>query len=209
MNSKFFNYFYPNIMWRMRDHNIYLTFDDGPDKDITPKLLDLLQKYNIEATFFLLGQKAECYPDIVKDIQSKGHTIGNHSYSHQRMLGKSKQQIVDEINKTNETLLKVTGQKPRLFRPPYGIFGMNLLNVLEKTKHKMVLWSCSVGDFKKQATSRKIKKRIIKLVEPKQIILLHDGHPNSKYTLEALEESLGRLKDRGLKFSAIPDNSIY
>ncbi|MFQ5822614.1 MAG: polysaccharide deacetylase family protein [bacterium] len=206
MIPKLLNYFLPNILWQLSNQYIYLTFDDGPDKEITPKLLDLLIRYDVKATFFLLGQKAELYPDIVSHIQKYGHTIGNHSFSHFKMLGKSKQRLIQEINQTDESLIKITGKKPRLFRPPYGIFGMNLLNVLEKTKHKLVLWNASVRDFKKQATSKKIKNQLIKIVKPGQIILLHDGHPNSNNTLTALENAFEEFKEHGINFSAIPDN---
>jgi peptidoglycan/xylan/chitin deacetylase (PgdA/CDA1 family) len=188
----------------MQDNNTYLTFDDGPDNYVTPKILDLLQKYDIKATFFLLGQKAEQHPDIVSDIQKRGHIIGNHSYSHLKMSGKSKQLIIHELTKADETLIEITGKKPRLFRPPHGRFGLNLLRVLKTTQHKMVLWYASVGDYNKGTTSEKIKNKLLKLAKPGQLILLHDGHRNSKYTLKALEESLDRLKDYGLNFSTIP-----
>lgn len=208
MITKFLNYFSPNILWRMQDDNIYLTFDDGPDTAITPKLLDLLQKHNIKATFFLLGQKVERFPDIVLEIQKNDHTIGNHSYSHPIMLAKSKREIIYELDKTDETLFKITGEMPRLFRPPHGIFGVNLLSVLNITKHKMVLWGASVGDFRKQATCNAIKNRLSKIAKHGDIILLHDGHPNSKNTLTALEKVLDWLKERGINFSAIPENLV-
>ena len=200
------NKFLPNILWRMPDENVYLSFDDGPDKDITPKLLDVLQRYDVKATFFLVGQKAERHPDIVLQIKNNGHTIGNHSFSHPRMLWKSKDLLKFELNRTDEILYKITGENPTLFRPPYGLFGIQLLNLVKITNHKIVLWNASVYDYKSHATAQKIKIRWQKIICPGQIILLHDGHSNSLNTLVALEKSLGDLKDRVIKFSAIPEN---
>lgn len=193
----------PEIVWRMADDNIYLTFDDGPDREITPRLLSLFAKLNIKATFFLIGQKAEQYPEIVMQLIQSEHTIGNHSYSHPRLLWLPKEKIKHELQKTDEILYNVTGQKPVWFRPPYGQFGPRLLNVLKNSGHKMALWSASARDYAVHSNVQTIQRRLSKSMRPGQIIVLHDGHRRSSNTLRALENSLHSMAERGLTFAAL------
>jgi peptidoglycan/xylan/chitin deacetylase (PgdA/CDA1 family) len=193
----------PDILWRESDEKVYLTFDDGPDPEVTPKVLDLLDQFNAHATFFLIGEKVTRHPDIVLQIKKRGHAIGNHSFRHPRMLGMAKEQILEELNLTDDAILKITGGKPRLFRPPYGLFGKDLLQALNLTQHRMVLWSASAKDYQAEATPEIIETRLLKIVKSGKIILLHDGHRNSPNTLTALGKFFPTLAASGLLFSAL------
>ncbi len=195
----------PNILWRMHDEQVYITFDDGPDPDCTPKILNLLRALDIRATFFVLGHKAELYPEIVEQMNRDGHTLANHSYSHAKMLWKSREQIRFELKNTDEVLFKITGIKPTLFRPPFGQFGIQLLNVVKSTKHKIVLWSSSILDYKAKTSITDIQKNLLKCTGPGKILLMHDGHQHSHKTVKALEISLGTLKEQNIMFSALPN----
>ena len=196
---------FPKIIWRLSDENVYLTFDDGPDENITPRLLNLLNKHEIKATFFVVGQKAERHPETVLQIHQNDHVIGNHSYTHPHLIFKSKEVIEQEIKRTDKILLEITGKRPTLFRPPYGQFGLAVLSVLKSTNHRMVLWSASSQDYKVKASTEKIQARMKKYVRPGKIVLMHDGHSKSLHTFRALENSLGAFKERGFKFSALPN----
>jgi len=193
----------PKIIWSMPDENIYLTFDDGPDENITPRLLDLLSKHEIKATFFVVGQKAERYPEIVLQIHKNDHAIGNHSYTHPHLIFKSKEIIEGEIKRTDKAVFEITGKRPTLFRPPHGQFGFAVLSVLKSTNHRMVLWSASSQDYKAKTSTEKIQARMKKYVRPGKIVLMHDGHLQSPHILEALENILETIKEQNLKFSAI------
>ena len=195
----------PKIIRSMPDENIYLTFDDGPDENITPRLLELLSKHKIKATFFMVGQKAERYPEIVLQIHKNGHAIGNHSYTHPHLIFKSKESIEEEIKRTDEAVFEITGKRPTLFRPPHGQFGFAVLSILKSTNHRMVLWSASSQDYKVKTSTEKIQARMKKYVRPGKIVLMHDGHSKSLHTFRALENSLGAFKERGFKFSALPN----
>ncbi|MFQ5640131.1 MAG: polysaccharide deacetylase family protein [bacterium] len=195
-----------NLVWRMPGPDVYLTFDDGPDPDITPKLLDLLQDSEMHATFFIVGQKIVQNAEIIRRMFEQGHAIGNHSYSHSLLLGKSKAFILDELEKTDAALSDITGSRPRLFRPPFGKFGLNLLRVTKQSRHKIVLWNASVRDFAQSANSRTLGLRLIKQAKPGRILLLHDGHTNSSKTLSALENSIEEFIRTGLVFSALPED---
>ena len=193
----------PKIIRSMPDENIYLTFDDGPDENITPRLLELLSKHKIKATFFMVGQKAERYPEIVLQIHKNGHAIGNHSYTHPHLIFKSKESIEEEIKRTDEAVFEITGKRPTLFRPPHGQFGFAVLSILKSTNHRMVLWSASSQDYKVKTSTEKIQARMKKYVRPGKIVLMHDGHLQSQHMLEALKNSLDRFKEKNLKFSAL------
>ena len=197
--------FLPKIVRSMQDKNVYLTFDDGPDGKITPRLLELLDKHDTKATFFLVGQKAECFPEVVLQIHNNGHSIGNHSYTHPHLIFKSKELIKKEIQRTDETLFEITGRHPKLFRPPYGQFGFSLLKVLNVMNRRMILWSASSQDYKTNSSSDKIQKRMRRIIQPGRIVLMHDGHLQSPHTFSALENALWRYKDQGFNFSAIPN----
>lgn len=194
---------FPKIIWRLSDENIYLTFDDGPDKNITPRLLNLLNKHEIKATFFVVGQKAERHPETVLQIHQNNHVIGNHSYTHPHLIFKSKGIIKEEIQRTDKILLEITGKHPTLFRPPYGQFGLAVLSVLKSTNHRMVLWNASPQDYKADASIQKIQARMKKHLRPGKIVLMHDGHSHSPHMLGALENILEKIKEQGLKFSAL------
>ena len=187
----------------MPDENIYLTFDDGPDENITPRLLELLSKHKIKATFFMVGQKAERYPEIVLQIHKNGHIIGNHSYTHPHLIFKSKEIIEGEIKRTDKAVFEITGKRPTLFRPPHGQFGFAVLSVLKSTNHRMVLWSASSQDYKVKTSTEKIQARMKKYVRPGKIVLMHDGHLQSPHMLKALENILDGIKEQNLKFSAL------
>lgn len=194
------------VLWRSKDDHIYLTFDDGPDPEITPPLLDVLQQHHIPATFFLVGKKAEHHPEIVRRISEAGHTIGNHSYNHIRLLFQSASEIQFQIQATDDILAAITGHKPSLFRPPYGKFGPNLLHVTAQTGHRVVMWNHSAKDYKRDATRKSIEARLQK-IKPGNIVLLHDGIRQSRLTLAALENALKGLRISGHQFAALQDHA--
>lgn len=195
----------PDILWRMPDDNVYLTFDDGPQPAITPGLLELLNEFNVPATFFCVGMKAARHPEIVRQICAGGHVVGNHSYTHPVLLGKKREFILEEVSRTDNALAQITEKKPALFRPPYGKFGADLLSILKSSGQRMVLWNASAQDYKTERDANAIARTIRKLAKPGKIILLHDGHANSRHTLDALRQTLGELISRGVTFSSIPE----
>ncbi|MCZ6819597.1 MAG: polysaccharide deacetylase family protein [Calditrichaeota bacterium] len=193
----------PEILWRMPDEYVYLTFDDGPDSAITPALLRLLAEFQIPVTFFVIGKKVEQHPGILAKIQAAGHAIGNHSFSHTVMTWKSRLGIERELTQTDKVILRTTGKTATLFRPPHGRFGPNLLRSLRAANRKMVLWNHSTKDYRATTTTGQIQTRL-HTVRPGQIVLLHDGHANSGRMLTALKNALPDLLERKVKFKALP-----
>ena len=175
---------------------IALTFDDGPG-EATPQILELLKKSGARAAFFLCGQNVERFPELARQIAAAGHEIGNHTYSHPRLLWKTPGYIALEINRAQNVIAHHTNQRPQLFRPPYGLRWFGLFPILSRYSMTAVMWSVDGLDWKLPAS--KITDRILAQARPGSIVLLHDGIPpresgNRTPTVEALAQILQSLK---------------
>jgi peptidoglycan/xylan/chitin deacetylase (PgdA/CDA1 family) len=182
---------------------IALTFDDGPNPAITPRLLDLLDRYDARATFFLIGQFARACPDIVREIANRGHTIGNHTETHPRLVFMSERHVLAELINCQQSIGEITGAMPSLMRPPFGARGPQLRAAISKSGLKQVVtWTLMGHDW-----SRRGKRRLIARlgrVHGRDVIVFHDGshkalNADRMETLRALEHWLPRWKDRGLR----------
>ena len=199
-------FFLPVISKAVNGSNgIALTFDDGPTAETTPLILELLARYNYQATFFVVGEKAARYPDLIGDILAAGHTIGNHSWKHDSFLMLRKRDILlQDIQKTQQQLA-VSGIRPLFFRPPIGISNPLLKSVLEKEGMKAVTFSCRAFD----GGNRKIhnlSQRIMKKIRQGDIVLLHDllpiGAPVSELLTE-LDELFSALQKGGYSVASL------
>src|SRR5262249_7995992 len=148
--------------------------DDGPNEPYTSEILKILNENHIRATFFMVGKNVEAFPETVRKVADAGHIIGNHSYDHRDLLKKSNDQVRDEILKTQEAILKVTGQKPYLFRPPYGDRNAFTVQEAQSLGYVVVEWSDSAEDWRKPGVPE-IVHRVVKDARNGSIILLHDG----------------------------------
>lgn len=154
---------------------IALTFDDGPRRDTTERLLDGLQERGASATFFLVGEEAARYPELVRRIKDEGHQVGNHTWSHIRLEDAAEDTIRQEVEKTDQLLTELLGTGEYWLRPPYGLISPGT----EKQIHTpMVKWSVDPRDWESR-DSGKAAQAILKDVKPNSIILLHDIYPTS------------------------------
>ena len=155
------------------ENGIAITFDDGPDPVSTPIILKLLARYNLQATFFVVGIRAARYPELIKEILRQGHTIGNHSWDHDYFLMlRSIKRLQEDIHKTQNALIQ-SGIQPRLFRPPVGITGSRLGKVLEKENLIAVTYSCRALD-RGNRNIDDLAAKILGKLQPGDIIMLHD-----------------------------------
>ncbi|MEP6901354.1 MAG: polysaccharide deacetylase family protein [Actinomycetota bacterium] len=155
------------------NNSVALTFDDGPSPD-TEKLLDVLRAAKVKATFFLLGENVEKYPEIARRIAAEGHEIGNHSFSHPIFLFCTASKTRSELAKTQEIIKKVTGVKPKLMRPPCGVRSRAYFAAAQELGLQTIQWSDTGFDWKK-ISSEQIARNILETVQSDSIILLHDG----------------------------------
>lgn len=179
---------------------VYLTFDDGPDPKFTPKVLDILKKNNVKATFFVLGEKAEQHPNIIKRIRREGHELGSHTFTHADGYNVNDRRVYDEIKGTDDAVRKITGRSPKYFRPPFGFFNYRYIAASEELGQKTVLWTFDVGDWNK-IRAADIEKEILAKTKGGSIILLHDGGGNRDEVVKALPRVITRLKAKGFRFS--------
>jgi peptidoglycan/xylan/chitin deacetylase (PgdA/CDA1 family) len=164
---------------------VAITFDDGPVEN-TIKILEILDKYNVKASFFCVGKNIEKNPEIFESILQNGHFVGNHSYSHTRKIGfLSTAKIVEEIQKCDEVAMKIGGVKLNSFRPPFGVINPKTKKALEITGHKVIGWNVRSYDAVLNS-KRYILNRILKKIKHGDVILLHDSNIQTVDILEQL-----------------------
>lgn len=169
----------------VREKLIAITFDDGPTIE-TPKVLELLKKYNVKATFFCIGKQIEKYPDILQQVIDEGHTVGNHTYSHSPKMSLWKTEaVLKELTKTDEIIHNIVGVRSKLYRPPYGVTFPQLARAIKITKHKVIGWNIRSLDAVID-DEQHILKRITSRLKSGSIILLHDTSQKSVNVLEQL-----------------------
>ena len=177
---------------------IALTFDDGPRQGTTDRLLDGLQKRGASATFFVVGEQAQLYPDLIKRMQAEGHQIGNHTWSHARLEKVEDQEIAEEIGKTETLLEGILSGSHYWLRPPYGILKPGNE---QQVKVPMVKWSLDTRDWESRNTEKIVKKALDE-VKPNSIILLHDIYPTS---VDAALKLVDILQERGYLFVTVEE----
>jgi len=184
-----------------------LTFDDGPNPEVTPRLLSLLDKYEVRATFFVLGKYVVQNLKLTQEIAAR-HQIGNHTYAHRSLLFMSRDQIRDELSRCEDAVFSATGKHTVCVRPPFGFRGPQFSLVARQAGFsRMVMWSVSARDWNVQPVAS-VRRRLQK-VKQGDIVLLHDGdhrtsNADRSHTLQALEYWLPRWKDCGLEFVVSP-----
>lgn len=186
---------------------IALTFDDGPDPLYTNRLLDILEKNEIKATFFLVAQKAQENQDIVYRMKKDGHGIGMHTMYHKSAWLSFPWETINEFKKGLK-ILEGIGLNITYYRPPWGTFNAFTLKHALKNKLKIILWSVEAYDWRKNNSATNIEDILLRRIEEGDIIVLHDsggalGAPNN--TLEALESTIPKLKNLGYNFITIDE----
>lgn len=185
---------------------VALTFDDGPHPVYTPQVLDILMRYKVKATFFLIGARAERYPDLARRILAEGHEIGNHTYSHFADLPyKDWDTICREIVNGADAIERVTGVRPKLFRPPHGYLNYRVHTAAQIYGFTVVLWTVS-ADHHDAPTPEAMAQRVFRLVHPGAIILMHDGRTSTRWRdVKALPLILSGLRKRGYRFVTVSE----
>lgn len=185
---------------------VALTFDDGPVPAATEKILAELAQAQVPATFFLTGKAIEQHPEAAKQLIAAGHQIGNHSYSHQRMVFMSYQKIADEISKTNEFIRALGYDKKILFRPPYGKKLLMLPLYLQRHNITSITWDIEPESIPDISTdSEKIAEYVAQQVKPGSIILLHVMFPARQASMDAVPGIVSKLKKQGYRFVTVDE----
>jgi peptidoglycan/xylan/chitin deacetylase (PgdA/CDA1 family) len=195
---RFFRWIFPNKTWGFSrlENAVYLTFDDGPDPQITPWILDLLNEKNIHATFFCVGTNAEKYPVLVERILSEGHSIGNHSMRHEKGVKTANNTFLESVREANEHV------SSSLFRPPYGRLKLSQTWKLKKD-YQIIMWSWLSYDFDHSIPIETILSKAQKQIKAGDILVLHDNPKCADRVKILLPQLLDIISEKKLVFRVI------
>ena len=208
----------PTVRHTSSPRKIALTFDDGPNPAATPQLLDLFDRFQVRATFFMIGKFARACPDIVREISARGHLLGNHSDTHANLFFQTPAGIRDELGRCQDAISAAThSEPPHWMRPPYGYRNPWLQREIRSAGIRgVVMWSKLCRDWKPQRPQRLIE-RLARVALPDRplgdIVLMHDGDHRALggdrlHVVAALEHWLPRWRDAGLEFVTIDSSAV-
>jgi len=200
---------FPGIFTRQGPplHRVALTFDDGPDNVYTPQILRILAREHVHATFFVLGEQAERYPQMTRRIVREGHAIGNHTFDHRDLARLSPHQIFWEVDQAERDILRLTGQHTKWFRPPYGSVNARVLTALGQMGYQAVNWTVDSRDWR-GLSAQQVEHNIVGAAFPGAIILQHCSGNSQEIltgTVRALPAIIHKLRAKGYTFVTVPE----
>lgn len=179
-----------------------ISFDDGPDAKVTPQILEILKEFNVPATFFVIGNKAQKQTSLLQKINAEGHLIGNHSYTHPNAFAfLSRKKLLEEMEQTNQIVKEAIGKEMQWFRPPFGVLSPRIAFAVGKLKMSVIGWSIRSLDTKNQPAET-IFERVKNQLESGKIILFHD---RLESTCVVLRKTLEYCKDSGIKIVSLEE----
>ena len=215
--SPYSELFGPTLRHTVSPRKIALTFDDGPNPAVTPRLLDLFERYSVRGTFFLIGKFARACPGLAKEIHARGHLIGNHTDTHVNLIWQTAEGIRTELGRCQDAIVAATGaEAPRWMRPPYGYRNPLLRTEIRRAGIQgVVMWSKICWDWKPQPPQRLIERLAsVARTGRKQgdIVVMHDGDHRAlggdrMHVIAALEHWLPRWRDAGMEFVTMEPSS--
>jgi peptidoglycan/xylan/chitin deacetylase (PgdA/CDA1 family) len=206
--------FGPTLRRTNKSGAIALTFDDGPNPSVTPRLVELLERHSARATFFVIGKFARACPELVREIAARGHALGNHTDTHPSLAWRAPRSIGDELARCQEAVAAATqSAPPRWMRPPYGFRGPQLASAVRRAGVAGVaMWSRTCYDWKPQPAAQLIARLqgLARAGRAGEIVLLHDGdhralNGDRTHVVAALEYWLPRWRDEGVEFVTIDE----
>lgn len=192
---QFIRRLYPRACWRMNasEKSVYLTFDDGPIPEVTPWVLEVLDKYHIKATFFMVGDNVRKHPDEYKMVVERGHRIGNHTYNHLKGFEELTERYIANIDKADCYL------STNLFRPPHGFMRMSQYRALSK-RYRIIMWDLVTRDYNPKLNGRQILRKVKRYARNGSIITFHDSLRSVRNLHYALPRAIEWLLQEGYEF---------
>jgi peptidoglycan-N-acetylglucosamine deacetylase len=190
------------------NHAVALTFDDGPHAMGTPRILEILGRESVPATFFLAGEQVDADPALAAHVEAAGHTIGVHCHQHRSLFWRTPSQVKDDLARAAASIERATGSESRAYRPPFGHLTTPSLAYARKHGWQTFLWRREGHDWESRATGRSITDRILRRLQPGDVILLHDSDAYStplswQATAAALPRLIEAIRERGIAFVAL------
>ncbi len=197
----FYRMLFPETVWRIhrknKRRNVYLTFDDGPIPDVTPWVLDTLDRYGVKATFFCVGDNVRRNPELMQEILRRGHSIGNHTMNHMQSMKVTTRTYLRNVVMANELI------GSRLFRPPHGLMRWGTARLL-KNHFTLIMYDLVTRDYSKKLTGEQVLNNVKRYARKGSIIVFHDSLKAEKNMKYALPRAIEWLKEKGYEFEAIP-----
>ena len=173
---------------------VYLTFDDGPIPEVTPKVLEILARYDVKATFFMVGENIDKHPEVFRQVVEAGHTIGNHTYNHLKGWETEFHEYMDNVDRCQD-VLRI--QSTDLFRPPYGKATLQQRRALHQKGYRLIYWDILTRDYNSSVTPEAMLSKIKREVRPGSIINFHDSLKSNERTLAVLPQVIEWLRAQG------------
>ena len=186
---------------------VYLTFDDGPIPEVTPEVLAILELYGVKATFFMVGENIDKYPEVFAQVVKAGHSIGNHTYNHMKGWKVSTAEYIDNVKKWEEAAEKQNFKfqiaNCKLFRPPYGRTWVWQRKAVKDLGYEIYLWDVLTRDYNAKRTPEAMLRQIQRQTRPGSIINFHDSLKSNERMLEVLPKAIEWLQQQGYELKAL------
>ena len=198
--SFYLRWMYPHALWRIapEEKAVYLTFDDGPIPEATPFILDVLDRFDARATFFMVGDNVRKYPHLLQEVRHRGHRVGNHTYHHIGGFKWNNRWYLDDVRQADELL------HTDLFRPPHGWMRPWQYKQLRRNGMKIVMWDLVTRDYSRYVSADEVLDNVKRFARPGSIITFHDSLKSIEKLKHALPEALAWLTMQGYEFRLIP-----
>lgn len=199
------HWLYPDLLWHMprNSKTIYLTFDDGPIPEVTPRVLEILKHWNARATFFCVGENVHKHPAVLKQVLEQGHRLGNHTYHHLKGTRAATQTYLQNVEKCKQSLEACLPDKQQLlFRPPYGLFTKAQRNALAG-EYRLVMWDVLSADYDAALSPETCLRKSIRYTRPGSIIVFHDSLKAWERLAWVLPRYLEHFSRKGYTFAAL------
>lgn len=190
---------FPAALWRLtKDRKVvYLTFDDGPIPELTPRVLDVLREKNVKATFFCIGENVCKYPQLYRQLIAEGHEVGNHTFNHVQSLKSSKEDFLENVDLARQEI------ESSLFRPPHGFIKRTHMKALSE-RYTLVMWDVLSQDYAAELNVQQVVNRVMRYTRNGSIVVFHDSLKAQERVLGALPQVIDGLRDAGFDFACIP-----
>lgn len=200
---------FDSALWRLSEpasKQVCLTIDDGPTPDGTERLLEVLERHQVRATFFLVGRRAERWPGLVQAIAQAGHQIGNHSYFHGDAWRQPAEATLEDFDRGADVLADILGTPVDWVRPPYGHLTLPLIRWSRALPQRLVMWDVVAPDYERGVSRGFIHRWLGRFTRPGSIVCLHDNSTSAAVTPRVLDQWIPRAQDAGFEFALVPSS---